>query len=46
MRWTIAAMLIALSAAPALAATDRWDARICEKVKAGPAKARTDARPY
>jgi hypothetical protein len=84
MRWTIAATLIAISAAPALAAcppgaylwagrngvdycrrdvvgpadgieacpsgtraaTDRWDARICEKVKVGPSKSRTDARPY
>ncbi len=84
MRWTIAAMLIATFAVPALAtcppgaylwpgrhgadycrrdvvgpadgieacpagtraATDVWNARVCEKIKPAPAKSRTDARPY
>jgi hypothetical protein len=28
------------------AATDRWDPRVYETVKAGPAKSGADARPY
>ncbi len=28
------------------AATDIWDARICEKIKAGPSKSHSGARPY
>ena len=28
------------------AATDVWNARVCEKIKPAPAKSRTDARSY